>query len=57
LTRPIQIFANLPAELRRRTTAGSTYRPEIDGLRFFAIFMVIIGHMAERIIRFQEPIS
>jgi peptidoglycan/LPS O-acetylase OafA/YrhL len=53
----LQKLIHLPTELRRRTTAGSTYRPEIDGLRFFAIFMVIIGHMVERIIRFQEPIS
>ncbi len=57
MKRILQTLANLPSELRRRTTAGSTYRPEIDGLRFFAIFMVIIGHMVERIIRFQEPIS
>ena len=57
MTRIQYAFANLPAQLRRHTTAGSTYRPEIDGLRFFAIFMVIIGHMVERIIRFQTPIS
>jgi peptidoglycan/LPS O-acetylase OafA/YrhL len=50
-------LSHLPAELRRRTTAGSSYRPEIDGLRFFAIMFVIMGHMCERIERFQTPIS
>ena len=53
----LQTIADLPHQLRRRTSAGGTYRPEIDGLRFFAIFMVIIGHLCERIVRFQTPIS
>lgn len=53
----LKSIADLPGQLRRRTTAGSIYRPEIDGLRFFAIFMVIIGHLSERVVRFQTPIS
>lgn len=57
MTSFLKAFANVPAELRRRTTAGSSYRPEIDGLRFFAIMFVIIGHMVERIVRFQTHIS
>jgi peptidoglycan/LPS O-acetylase OafA/YrhL len=52
-----QFISDLPHLLQRRTTAGSLYRPEIDGLRFFAILMVVIGHMSERIIRFLEPVS
>lgn len=53
----LKAIANIPTELRRRTTAGSSYRPEIDGLRFFAIMFVIVGHMCERIVRFQTHIS
>lgn len=37
--------------LRRQCTA-TQYRPEIDGLRFFAIGVVLLGHIAERIHRF-----
>lgn len=29
----------------RRITSGGTYRPEIDGLRFFAIALVIFAHL------------
>jgi peptidoglycan/LPS O-acetylase OafA/YrhL len=32
----------------RRITSGGTYRPEIDGLRFFAIALVVVAHLWER---------
>jgi peptidoglycan/LPS O-acetylase OafA/YrhL len=57
VTTTLSMIAALPERIRRRTTVGSTYRPEIDGLRFFAIMFVIIGHMTERIVRFQEQVS
>jgi peptidoglycan/LPS O-acetylase OafA/YrhL len=41
---------NVPQKLRRITSTG-VYRPEIDGLRFFAIFFVIIWHFSERVSR------
>jgi peptidoglycan/LPS O-acetylase OafA/YrhL len=40
----------LASRLRRHTSDGR-YRPEIDGLRFFAIALVIFGHLAERCLR------
>ena len=42
---------DLPALLRRPVAAGS-YRAEIDGLRFVAIAIVMVGHCLERAIRF-----
>lgn len=47
-----RFFAELPKKLRRITTEGS-YRPEIDGLRFFAIAIVVVGHFIQRVVRFQ----
>ncbi len=41
----------LPLRLRRHLSGGA-YRPEIDGLRFLAIAIVIVGHLAERLVRF-----
>jgi peptidoglycan/LPS O-acetylase OafA/YrhL len=38
-------IANLPNRWQRRTTGH--YRPEIDGLRFIAILIVVLGHMVE----------
>jgi len=35
----------------RRHTSDGRYRPEIDGLRFFAIALVVFGHLAERCLR------
>ena len=45
----VSLLAHLPEHLRRRTSAG--YNPEIDGLRFFAITIVVLGHAAERLER------
>ena len=42
---------DLPALLRRPVATGS-YRAEIDGLRFVAIAIVMVGHCLERAIRF-----
>ena len=42
---------DLPALLRRPVAPGS-YRAEIDGLRFVAIAIVMVGHCLERAIRF-----
>jgi peptidoglycan/LPS O-acetylase OafA/YrhL len=47
----LAVLAAIPARLRRRMSGG-TYRPEIDGLRFFAIAIVIVGHICERAVRF-----
>ena len=44
-------LARFPARFRRRISQG-VYRPEIDGLRFFAIAFVIFGHSLERAARF-----
>lgn len=41
----------IPVRLRRHLSGGQ-YRPEIDGLRFFAIAIVVAGHLAERLTRF-----
>ena len=43
----VSFILTLPGRLRRRTSTG-LYRPEIDGLRFWAISTVVVGHMAER---------
>lgn len=45
------IWRSTPVRLRRHLSGG-TYRPEIDGLRFFAIAIVVVGHLAERLMRF-----
>jgi peptidoglycan/LPS O-acetylase OafA/YrhL len=47
----VSAIDSLPSKLRRITTSSS-YRPEIDGLRFFAIAGVVIGHFASRVDRF-----
>ncbi len=43
-------FFNLPDSLRR-VTSGAAFIPEIDGLRFLAIFPVILQHFSERLSR------
>ena len=48
-------WRTLPLMLRRHLSGG-TYRPEVDGLRFFAIAIVVIGHVAERLTRFFPSI-
>lgn len=40
----------VPRSFKRITTQGR-YRPEIDGLRFFAIAFVLFGHLLERVER------
>jgi peptidoglycan/LPS O-acetylase OafA/YrhL len=42
----------LPSEVFQRNVNPASYRPEIDGLRFFAIANVMIGHLLERIRQF-----
>ncbi|MFT4098097.1 MAG: acyltransferase [Rhodoblastus sp.] len=44
-------ISEFPERFRRRMSGGA-YRPEIDGLRFFAIAIVVVGHVAERCVRF-----
>ncbi|MFO1118219.1 MAG: acyltransferase [Beijerinckiaceae bacterium] len=44
-------LSDAPTNFRRRMSGGA-YRPEIDGLRFFAIAIVVVGHVAERAVRF-----
>jgi peptidoglycan/LPS O-acetylase OafA/YrhL len=48
------VLHQLPFTLRR-ITSGKTYNPEIDGLRFFAIGLVVLGHLMERIQRIDIP--
>ena len=43
--------AKFPARFQRKISQGA-YRPEVDGLRFFAIAFVIFGHSLERAARF-----
>jgi peptidoglycan/LPS O-acetylase OafA/YrhL len=43
--------AGFPARFQRKISQGA-YRPEVDGLRFFAIAFVIFGHSLERAARF-----
>ena len=45
---------SFPLRLRRHLSGGA-YRPEIDGLRFLAIAIVVTGHLAERLVRFFPP--
>jgi peptidoglycan/LPS O-acetylase OafA/YrhL len=44
-------LSNLPERFHREVSSGA-YRPEIDGLRFFAIAVVVVGHFFQRAIRF-----
>jgi peptidoglycan/LPS O-acetylase OafA/YrhL len=44
-------FARFPSRFRREVSGG-VYRPEIDGLRFFAIAIVVLGHLFQRGVRF-----
>jgi peptidoglycan/LPS O-acetylase OafA/YrhL len=43
--------AGFPSRFQRKISQGA-YRPEVDGLRFFAIAFVIFGHSLERAARF-----
>ncbi|MET0658540.1 MAG: acyltransferase [Steroidobacteraceae bacterium] len=49
----MMLINKLPALLRRITTGGS-YKPEIDGLRFWAILPVVIWHGMQRVSRTIE---
>jgi peptidoglycan/LPS O-acetylase OafA/YrhL len=44
-------LVEFPARFQRKISQGA-YRPEVDGLRFFAIAFVIFGHSIERAARF-----
>lgn len=44
-------LSRFPDRFQRKVSQGA-YRPEIDGLRFFAIAFVIFGHSLERAARF-----
>ena len=50
MTDLVAYVRSAPSRLARRTSG--VYRREIDGLRFFAIFIVLIGHLCERSQRF-----
>src|SRR5215469_1835329 len=52
LGRSVALVRDVPSRLARRTSG--VYRREIDGLRFFAIFIVLIGHLCERSQRFAS---
>lgn len=57
----VTFLKSFPARLRRVTSAGS-FIGEIDGLRFLAIFPVVIQHLSERFERnatytFQEGVE
>ena len=49
--RPLALLRAVPTLLRRPVATGA-YRAEIDGLRFVAIAIVMVGHFLERAIRF-----
>ncbi|MEX1251013.1 MAG: acyltransferase [Hyphomonas sp.] len=52
----MQLNAFLPSRVFKRNLAPGSYRLEIDGLRFFAIMVVMVGHLLERIHKFWfEP--
>jgi peptidoglycan/LPS O-acetylase OafA/YrhL len=46
-----RLIADIPQRFRREVSSGA-YRPEIDGLRFFAIAIVVFGHLIQRVDRF-----
>jgi peptidoglycan/LPS O-acetylase OafA/YrhL len=50
------LLSELPKRLRRITTSGS-YRPEIDGLRFWAIVPVVLWHGIQRVSRALPDLS
>ena len=52
ISRVFNALANLPLRWQRRT--AGRYRPEVDGLRFFAIAIVVVGHMTERIAKLDH---
>jgi peptidoglycan/LPS O-acetylase OafA/YrhL len=52
----MRFFTDIPARLRRITSAGK-YRPEIDGLRFFAIAIVAVDHLYAKVLHFHPKTS
>ncbi len=50
------LWSSIPARFRRRVGSGA-YRAEIDGLRFFAIAIVVFGHLIERLQRFYPHVD
>lgn len=51
---PFRWLSELPVRLRRVTSSGS-YVPKIDGLRFLAIFIVILYHSGSRALKYYQP--
>lgn len=49
------VLRDLPSILRRPTTS-SDFIPVVDGLRFLAIFPVVLQHLSERVIRVAESL-
>ncbi|HEY9007945.1 MAG TPA: acyltransferase [Ohtaekwangia sp.] len=49
----LQFLKNLPEKLTRVTSGGKVIR-EIDGLRFLAIFPVVVQHLSERYERYTS---
>ena len=47
------LFGGLPERLRRVTTSGD-YIPQVDGLRFVAVFMVLCSHLNSRVLRMYQ---
>ena len=50
------IIKNFFNQLQRPIAVGAKYLAEVDGLRFLAIFLVVIQHLSERIVR-HSPIE
>lgn len=56
IVQPVPFLASIPIRLRRRIRSGA-YAAEIDGLRFFAIAIVVVGHLVERFARFYPAVE
>lgn len=56
MSRVVNLVRELPTRLRRITTGG-LYRPEVDGLRFWAIAPVVLWHGIQRVSRAQPGLS
>jgi peptidoglycan/LPS O-acetylase OafA/YrhL len=52
----MKFIKEVPSLLRRITTSGA-YKPEIDGLRFWAILPVVLWHGIQRVSRAQPSLT